>query len=91
MAQSSSLLARLREVLGRRCSRPTPPADFQFDLRELRDALQRADIAAAERRRANRVSYDAKDDDLPRVDARLDEPRNVQPGLDPHMASIDLD
>jgi hypothetical protein len=70
-------------------TRPTPPADFHFDLRDLRDALQRADIVAAERRRANRVSYDAKDDDLPRVDARLGEPRNVQPGLDPYMASID--
>jgi hypothetical protein len=86
MAPSSSLLARLRSVLGRRRSRPTPPADFHFDLR---DALRRADIAAAERRCANRVFHDAEDDGLPRADARRDEPRNVEPDLDPYMATLD--
>ena len=34
MAPSSSLLARLSEVLGRRRSRATPPADFHFDIRD---------------------------------------------------------
>jgi hypothetical protein len=76
-------------VVGRRRSRPTPPAELHFELGDLRETLHRADITTTERRRANRISHDAKDDNLPRVDARLDEPRNVQPGLDPYMASID--
>jgi hypothetical protein len=80
MAPSSSLLARLREVLGRRRSRPTPPAGFNFDLR---DALRRADIAAAERRCANFVSADPEDDGLPRADAGIDEPRHAEPVVDP--------
>jgi hypothetical protein len=74
MAPSSSLLARLSEVLGRRRSRPTPPADFHFDLR---DAFQRADIGA-ERRRANFVSADSRDDALPRANAGIDEPRHAE-------------
>ena len=74
MAPSSSLLARLSEVLGRRRSRPTPPADFHFDLR---DAFQRADIAA-ERRCTNFVSADSKDDALPRANAGIDEPRHAE-------------
>jgi hypothetical protein len=86
MASRASLVSRLRSVLERRRSAPTPSADFHFDLR---DALRRADIAPAEQRRANQVSLDAEDDGLPRADARLDEPRNVQPGLDPYLATSD--
>jgi len=86
MAPSSSLLARLREVLGRHRSRPTPPADFHFDLR---DAFRRADIAAAERRCANFVSTDPEDDVLPRANAGIDEPRHAEPFVDPRMAAVD--
>jgi len=73
------LLARLREVLGRRRSRPTPLADFHFDLR---DAFQRADIAV-ERRRENFVSSDTEDDGLPRANAGVDEPRHAEPFVNP--------
>jgi hypothetical protein len=86
MAPSSSLLARLRKVLERRRFRPTPPADFHFDLG---DTLQRADIAAAERRCANFVSAEPEDDGLPRADAGIDEPRHAEPFVDPYMAAFD--
>lgn len=86
MAPAASLVSRLRSVLGRRGSRPTPPADFHFDLQY---ALRQTVLSTAERRCASRVSFDAEDDGLPRAHARLDESRNAQPGLDPYMAAID--
>lgn len=86
MAPNSSLLARLREVLGRRRSQPTPPADFHF---EVRNALERVDIAAGESRCANCVSANPEDDGLPRADAGIDEPRYAEPFVDPYMAAFD--
>jgi hypothetical protein len=83
MAPSLSLLARLSTVLGRRGSRPTPPADFHFDLRlaiRPADGGQPAD---------DRLPGGAEDGDLPGAHGRLDRPRNVQPGLDPYMAAFD--
>lgn len=87
MAPSSSLLARLSEVLGRRRSGATPPADFHFDLRS---AFQRAGITGGERRsRANFVSTKPEDDGLPRADAGIDKPRHAEPFVDSYMAAID--
>ena len=86
MAPSSSLLARLSEVLGRRRFRATPPADFHFDIR---DAARQADIAAAKRSCANFLSAEPQDDGLPRADAGIDEPGHAEPLVDPHMAAID--
>lgn len=80
------MVSRLRSVLGQRGSRPTPPADFHFDLHHV---PWHTDPGVVERRWANRVSFDAEDDSLPRADARLDEPRNAKPGLDTDMAAID--
>lgn len=86
MAPSSSLLARLSEVLGRRRSRATPPADFHFDLR---DAVRRADIPDGKRSCTNFVSAEPEDDGLPRADAGLDKPRHAEPFVDPYMAATD--
>lgn len=87
MAPSSSLLARLSEVLGRQRSAATPPADFHFDLR---GAFQRAGITGGERRsRANFVSNEPQNDGLPRADAGIDKPRHAKSFVDPYMAAID--
>lgn len=85
MAPSTSLLARLSEVLGRRRSRPTPPADFHFD----RGAFQRAGITGERRPCANFVSAESEDDGLPRANAGIDKPRHAEPFVDPYMAAID--
>jgi hypothetical protein len=85
MAPSTSLLARLSEVLGRRRSRPTPPADFHFD----RGAFQRASITDEKRSCANFVSTESEDDGLPGANAGIDKPRHAEPFVDPYMAAID--
>jgi hypothetical protein len=86
MAPSSSLLARLSEVLGRRRSRATPPADFHFDLR---DAVRRGDTPGGTRPSANFVSAEPENDGLSRADAGVDKPRHAEPFVDPDMAAID--
>jgi hypothetical protein len=86
MAPSSSLLARLSEVLGRRRSRATPPADFRFDVP---GACQRVGITRERRSCANFVSAEPEDDGLPRADAGIDKPRHAEPFVDPYMAAID--
>jgi hypothetical protein len=86
MATSSSLLARLSEVLGRRRSRATPPADFHFDLG---DAVRRADGRGGKQSCANFVSIEPEDDGLPRADAGIDKPRHAEPLVDPYMAALD--
>ena len=86
MAPSSSLLARLSEVLGRRRFRATPPTDFRFDLP---DAFQRVGIAGERRSCANFISAEPEDDGLPRANAGIDKPRHAEPFVDPYMAAID--
>jgi hypothetical protein len=87
MAASSSLLARLSAVLGRRRSRPTPPADFRF---KLGDALERAAVTTGGKPFCpNFVSVEPEDDGLPRADAGIDEPRHAEPFVDSDLAAID--
>jgi hypothetical protein len=87
MAPSSSLLARLSAVLGRRRSRATPPADFRFNLR---DAFERDAIATGGKKFCpNFVSVEPEDDGLPRADAGVDKPRHAEPFVDPDLAAID--